>query len=447
MFLILLFLFSGKVCCLSQTYFIPFKCGDKWGYSYQDSLVIPCIYQNIENYEYLMMQKDSLFSLKFNNRFGIVNKYGKIILPFQYESVKIVHKDLFIVKKEGKYGVINQKTDLVIPFEYDEIYTSYFETFYCKKGGKVGVINFQGKIIIPCKKYEDIVINKDYQSYVFYNRVHRYQKHPKYSNFGLMDRNGKIILKEKYNRIIVYQKNVCVYSKMGAWLLDLENNLKKISKAYDEIGIFMYNIDFTWVRNGNLYGFIDDKGKEIIPLKYEDASIGLYDTYMNVKLNGKWGCVDKNNQVVIDFKYESLTEITNAFIFKLNNKAGLMDKFGKVIIENKYDGIGKINDSLWYVEKEDNYGLIDIKKGLLLPIEYKELRNFNYFKNTIGNLYFQAKHNGLHGIINHYGKVIIDFKYKSMNVLSYPNMILVSYKEDFEDAFFTDVNGKEYRKD
>ncbi|MDR2027184.1 MAG: WG repeat-containing protein [Prevotellaceae bacterium] len=42
------------------------------------------------------------------------------------------------------------------------------------------------------------------------------------------------------------------------------------------------------------YGYIDKNGKEIIPLKYNNAgrsSEGLFP----VKLNGKWGCTDKTD--------------------------------------------------------------------------------------------------------------------------------------------------------
>lgn len=60
------------------------------------------------------------------------------------------------------------------------------------------------------------------------------------------------------------------------------------------------------------YGFIDNKGNEIIPLKYDNArdfSEGL----AAVEGPGGWGYIDKNNKVIIPFKFDWADDFVDGY--------------------------------------------------------------------------------------------------------------------------------------
>jgi hypothetical protein len=59
---------------------------------------------------------------------GFINKKGQVVIPMEYESVRIMDsketdelKNPVLVKKNGKYGVVTSKNELLIPIKYQEL--------------------------------------------------------------------------------------------------------------------------------------------------------------------------------------------------------------------------------------------------------------------------------------------------------------------------------------
>jgi hypothetical protein len=64
---------------------------------------------------------------------------------------------------------------------------------------------------------------------------------------------------------------------------------------YDECALF-FNEGLTSVKLNGKYGFVDKTGKEIIPLKYDECALFFNEGLTSVKLNGKYGFVDKDRK-------------------------------------------------------------------------------------------------------------------------------------------------------
>lgn len=65
-------------------------------------------------------------------------------------------------------------------------------------------------------------------------------------------------------------------------------------------------LEYVAMEIGGKWGYVDLKGKIIIPAEYDDAKVyssGLF----AVKKNDKWGYVNSKNEIVIPFKYVSVT--------------------------------------------------------------------------------------------------------------------------------------------
>ena len=80
-----------------------------------------------------------------------------------------------------------------------------------------------------------------------------------------------------------------------------KKNSGKKKGGYDYVA--EYSEGLAWVRLNGKYGFIDKSGTEVIPCKYDYAyffSEGLAE----VKLNGKYGFIDKSGRLVIPCKYD-----------------------------------------------------------------------------------------------------------------------------------------------
>ena len=88
-------------------------------------LLFPFKYEEI-----VIVEEDSLFSVRLNGKYGIVDKNEKTIIPYMYDEwLYKVGGDKFVVKKDNQYGIINSKNQLVygmIPYPIIA-YSDYFQ--------------------------------------------------------------------------------------------------------------------------------------------------------------------------------------------------------------------------------------------------------------------------------------------------------------------------------
>ena len=74
---------------------------------------------------------------------------------------------------------------------------------------------------------------------------------------------------------------ISVFFTHLSWSQTIQESKKK---QYDEIGLFdMYHDGWAMVKKGKHVGFIDYKGKEVVPLEYQNAddAIKWYNTRKN----------------------------------------------------------------------------------------------------------------------------------------------------------------------
>ncbi len=216
----------------------------------------------------------------------------------------------------------------------------------------------------------------------------------KANKYGFVDYNGKIVIQPKYE----YASN------------------------------FVEGLAAVKIINGK-WGFIDKKGKIIIKPQYEWAS-DFSDGMCAVQISGKWGFINKSGDLVIKAKYNW------AGIFKSNshvacvtnskNKYGVIDKNGKVVIDFLSEGLLNFNNNVSIFQKQGLCGLIDIKGKILVAPKYNFLIYANY------NLYNGSKNgNNKFGCIDSKGKVVIDFIYSDLISFDEKGLAVVKLNDKF----------------
>ena len=76
-----------------------------------------------------------------------------------------------------------------------------------------------------------------------------------------------------------------------------------IDCIYDEVQIFLDGL--SMVKFNSKWGFIDSKGKILMPFKYEKVK-SFYNGCTAIKVNGKWGFIDKNGRIIKAPTYDLL---------------------------------------------------------------------------------------------------------------------------------------------
>jgi hypothetical protein len=119
-------------------------------------------------------------------------------------------------------------------------------------------------------------------------------------------------------------------------LYDSINQKNVTPIKYDDINCFANEHAMYYVIAGK-YGYLDEKGTEIIPAVYDFAT-GFSDGLAAVQLNGKWGYINKSGQVTVPIIYEMAWTFNSGLgAVKKNGKWGFIDTKGKFVLDPIYD--------------------------------------------------------------------------------------------------------------
>ena len=202
---------------------IALKKGYAWLY-----LSLACEYDKIEEYEnqYLQISRD--------DRKGIVNYYGTLVLPCRFEKIELSN-NFFWVSSEGLYGIYNRYGSTIIPCRYNQIELTD-RCFYVCRDRLKGVYNRYGSVIIPCQ-FSQIECKDN----AYYVTKGKYQ--------GIYNLYGSVIVPTQYTSI---------YKEGGKYL----------------------------VENDSLKGIVNTYGSTVIPCKYN--TIEYEDGVYYVSAGGKY---------------------------------------------------------------------------------------------------------------------------------------------------------------
>lgn len=108
---------------------------------------------------------DNYFKVELNNKIGFIDSTNKIKIPFKFDGSwrpVVFSEGLAPVSLNGKYGYINKLGVVIIPFKYDNADNFKDGIAIVKLNGKSGCINNKGILKIPLKYYEIYHVNKEY---------------------------------------------------------------------------------------------------------------------------------------------------------------------------------------------------------------------------------------------------------------------------------------------
>lgn len=295
--------------------------------------------------------------------------------------------------------------------------------------GKKGLLNEDGKIVVEARNDEiwrankdvaiciikGLVINTDYDYHR--NGVDRYYfidtngkelytfDTNKYQSCGLffkdgllpvissnndvifIDKTGKkvsklcTLSKKPHNPFITnyfgYENGVSLFTTDGITfgLKDMDNNIKVQEKYFFPLdvgnGLYIVATFDNWPK----FGIIDKEGNVIIDFKYDrlqGVESELYIVAKHIDNKLKFGLIDKNENVIIDFKYDELHTIRHRkdiFLACDQKEYILIDNKGTVLTNYRFTN---------YQEEE----ILQVKSNYIDPQKFAKIIISNFTYNT-----------------------------------------------------------------
>jgi len=282
-------------------------------YRYDNTMVVP-----IEN---------RLIALEDDKKFYII--YNKGIYPCYYHisGIKFDSKDeidskLSVVSVAGKYGIIDNDAHFIIPLKYDKIERFWYGKFtLAYLNGKAGFLSNKGVETVPCK-YDYL---SNFTDGIALAEIDKKK--------GYIDTLGNVRIPLIYDEIYVFKgnkniKEVLLNGKHG--LINALEGKELIQPIYDYfvpfsndfvksiLGGVLTSRKTIW---GAKLGLIDMNGQELFPPKYnyigefnEDRALvikdGKTDSTTGLFISGKYGFINNKGEEVIPLIYSDADDFS-----------------------------------------------------------------------------------------------------------------------------------------
>jgi len=368
---------------------VKIQSNNGWGFIDKSGKeVIPCIYVDVSFFS------EGVASVKLDDKWGFIDKNGKEIIPCIYADAWSFSEDVAKVKLRDKWGFINKAGREIIPCMYDNVHNLRNGLFEVELNEKLGIVDKMGQEITPCK-YDSIS--------TFYSGWIEFELN---GEKGIIDKSGQEVSLSKYDSYFLFSdKNFVKVELNGKVGLMDDNGILIIPCSYEDICFTefdyidenlwthhdykAFNEDLARVKLNGKWGFVDKTGNLLIKCEYHNAW-GFSEGLALVELNGNWFYIDKKGNVVLSDKVNTVgfKEFTNDLAkTEFNGKWGILDKTGKEITPYKYDSIFDFSNGLAEVKLNNKWGLIDNSGNEVVPCKYNEIARLfeNFIAVSINN--------------------------------------------------------------
>lgn len=377
------------------------------------------------------------FTLEQNQKYGVIDKNGNIVIEAEYEAVQIPNpskaifvcvkkynentkeyetvvynekkevlfsnyknvqsisiytnvnstpyeKSVLTYKENGKYGLINLEGKQITKPVYDEISSINYKegTFLVKQNELEGIINMKGKVIIKCE-YESVT-SDNYYSENGYNKQAGFIVSKKTEDgyrYGYVNYRGTIILNPIYTQLervteIANEKGVYFIAFKNGQAGLLKNNKEILNYEYEDIQYNVLGSIFITKRNGK-YGAVNLEGTTVLYPEYDNVYTG--GMYLNALKDKDIFIFDLNgNKIETNEVSKTKTENANYYItIDKNNKYKVVDSKDNIIIDKDYTYIEYLPGDYFIVERDSKSGIIDSNGKSVIELKYDSISRIN----------------------------------------------------------------------
>ncbi|MBL6447080.1 WG repeat-containing protein [Fulvivirga sp. 29W222] len=418
-----------------------------------------------------------LLKVRHDEKFGIVHKSGRVLLPILYDDVRLL-KGIFIAfKRNDLWGLKTISGREIVGSEFTDI--SIHETFVIlEKGDLIYAKNINSLIVSVDNKKLDL--GRAYSDFELVNETQLWldsdngeavidaelheiipyadQKIKILKKGFLINKDGRYyVLNETYRPVdkepafkaSVNEAWVALRSKAD-WLLYDKDSYTLRSRNLDSLNLLgdyyavMYRNDSVVVVtrekslllssgeklsllssvNASQYLIIDDGRKKRIynPMgqlvfsgTYDDAK-PLGPHYIVISQRGRKGILSDSAQVLLRAEYDAIANYQDGFVSLLKNKKfGLYNKEAKVLISAEYEkNIHRYNDWAFIAMKRDKLGLISQNNDQLTDFAYDEIM---YWSDSVA----LVKTDYRWSLYNFQSKQTIDEGIKTLQIVAHNN--------------------------
>ena len=325
-----------------------------------------------------------------NKKFGIIDIKGNKVLDLLYKSVVIDEDYVIIQDFNSTYG-LKKYSDKNFSIEFGKyVYLDYTEGRVVaavkneNNETKYGLLKLNGKVLHEFDFSSAFSFGNEGFAVAFKTLTGANKSAKNYTY--LINKNGKEIASSYSNDIDAFidvtPSGYTIFRFNGRYgLLKSSNGKIVLDPIYDDIDLFMDDENFTLNINGQVY-LTNAKGDKLLKETFDGISFVSGNRYAVIK-TGRYAFVDKRCNKKCEYLYDRIYPCyknTGMYKVRIENKYGFINKNGKVKISVKYDYLGScfIDGVTVAGKKTDNvmqYGVLKQNGKALTEFKYDLIGN------------------------------------------------------------------------
>jgi len=330
-------------------------------------------------------------------KWGFINAKGETVIPFEYDAADSffpANQGLAAVKVRGKWGFLNEAGEVVIAPEYGIVQGDFAENGLSwvvsrdkKKGyDGYGYINRHGEMVIPACYATAESFTAD--------GLARVQTGDDDCYWGIIDEKGKFVVPANYtelhDRFSCGLLGVCrvhkggYVNKRGKEIIPLKYTTPLCLPVFAENGLVArVECRDEWDFHAK-WGYLDTKGNIVIPFQFDDAGDFDENGLAAVQQGNRWGFIDAKGEWVIPPRFVATRGFSAnclAVVQETKDGCGFIDVQGEWAIPPGFDNaMGFDERGLAAVERAGKWGVIDARGEIVVPLLFAEV----HFSHHVG---------------------------------------------------------------
>lgn len=332
---------------------------------------------------------DGVAVVESGGSFGAIDRFGDVIIPFEYDELGNMHKGRIAYEQGDRSGFLDWNGRPILELKFDYVADYKDDYAVVRKDGLYGAIDMQGDFSIPnaydwVEEYVDGVsrVRRGQEFGLYRHEVGEeipveYQAlgkedmglrlAAKDGKYGFLDSRGEWAIPMDFDFVdrqldrCEFQGDYAAFYKNGKWgLMDREGRVL-IKPIYDELDNTGYSV--IAYRKGSKWGHVDVGGHEFS--RTYDAVGPFVQGRALVTKGGRSGLIDLNGDLVVPMEYAELSVIrdTDYVVYSYGDGEGLMTRDGSQVLEPSYEQIEAANIRYLRLQVEGVEELYDLNEN------------------------------------------------------------------------------------
>jgi hypothetical protein len=354
--------------------------------------------------------------------YGYIDHSGHTVVKPQFRNAENFSEGLAAVQlaredfSQRYWGYIDRKGEFLVEPRFSSARSFSAGLAVVSVNGRYGYIDHSGKIVIEPQfdEAEDFIHGRDWAVV----GVGGY--------WGCIDRTGKFVVEPSLD-----------------WIEDRES-LRMVRMGATKDSTYPYKgYEYHAELEGGQYSFMNSAGKLIIPpVDYDEHwdnffRVNYQTTTLQIKVDGKWGCMDETGAFIIPPHFEDLGASQDGLVtFSQEGLWGLLNLQGEVIIPAKFEALGiwggnLFSEGLMPACLKGRWGYIDLSGEFVIAPEFEYVGDFSEGLAIVVTKSYC-------GFIDRSGLIVIPCKFEMADDF-YSNGLAVAYAAGHKGNFINRV--------